>query len=346
MRIENRRGPVACFNTSFVPVRSQSGECMPIPRSKFVGARVRYTCSARENGKVGVKEERWLQWDSPRAEGSMMDLEGWHTDAVDLIDDMLNQTKLAMQPLRAEQCIASLATVRRKTGDENLNNINAFFRWLDTVTDDDGELKYERSPQQVQFHDTLIQACARIIYKREFDRDMAAIMERNRWTDVRQERFIGTPRRFGKTWAMAMLAANMLLSIPGFKCCIFATGKETTGNVLKLVKRFFTECPFNQKFKVVLSNSTRLEIESLTDLTDRREVQAFTSNASMSGPSSLSLLFVCVCLCLPPSSQTKCVLSSIRARESTETDRHDRDAFVADATHAIGTATEHGEPGE
>lgn len=58
---------------------------------------------------------------------------------------------------------------------------------------------FERSQNQVQFHDAFLTACARVIFKEDWGLHAPKIMEKMGWSRKFSEVMISTPRRFGKT---------------------------------------------------------------------------------------------------------------------------------------------------
>ena len=165
------------------------------------------------------------------------------------------------------------------TGDACLERMKRMFRFLDNSPD------VFRSKQQQQFHDALTEAAGRIIYRSDYENDTEAIMRRNRWGDTRQELFICTPRRFGKTWAMAMFAAILALACPNAIVSVYSTGQTAAGALLKLAKKFFRLLsPWSDKMSMVSENMTTLEFCPTGNRNDRRRISSYTSNPKISPP--------------------------------------------------------------
>jgi len=81
-------------------------------------------------------------------------------------------------------------------------------RTLQTLLSTIDDRGYQRSPQQVRFHDAFIRATSRVIYKKDWSRDRPKIMEINTWAACPSEILISTPRRFGKTFSCVHLATT------------------------------------------------------------------------------------------------------------------------------------------
>jgi len=61
---------------------------------------------------------------------------------------------------------------------------------------------FERSQQQLEFHEAFFRACGRVIYKDNWGTDKPQIMKAEGWTKCNSEVLISTPRRFGKTFSI------------------------------------------------------------------------------------------------------------------------------------------------
>lgn len=70
-------------------------------------------------------------------------------------------------------------------------------RQLLAIVDDRG---FERSSQQVEFHEAFINAVARILFREDWALAKPDILKRNGWEKSYSEVLISTPRRFGKTF--------------------------------------------------------------------------------------------------------------------------------------------------
>lgn len=95
---------------------------------------------------------------------------------------------------------------------------------------------YRRSLQQREFHDAFIRACLPHIYGLDyFDRHKRRILKRHGLKRMRSEVLCLTPRRFGKTTAVAMFAAAALLEIPDIVLAIFSTGSRASGGLMQQI---------------------------------------------------------------------------------------------------------------
>jgi hypothetical protein len=65
------------------------------------------------------------------------------------------------------------------------------------------ERGFQRSSQQIRFHDSFVRATSRVIYRDDWAKSQPAIAKKNGWETTPSEILISTPRRFGKTFSIA-----------------------------------------------------------------------------------------------------------------------------------------------
>lgn len=95
-----------------------------------------------------------------------------------------------------------------------------------------------REAHQIQFHNSVLDACARHIYGIDYLACLEEIFARTGSEEIRQEILVQTPRRFGKTTMVAMIVAALAAFVPGIKIGIFSTAKRTSQKLMEEVKRF------------------------------------------------------------------------------------------------------------
>lgn len=87
-------------------------------------------------------------------------------------------------------------------GDTNMRCLNALLRRVDMRG-------FERSSQQLEFHESFKKAAARIIYRADWATEKPAIMKKYNWDKVNGEVLISTPRRFGKTFSIVRVPLSI-----------------------------------------------------------------------------------------------------------------------------------------
>lgn len=143
--------------------------------------------------------------------------------------EMLNSLVSLKPKTHYETVTNQVKTKQKNYGDVRLTKIRMF---LDNVKG------YDRSEMQKQFHESFLQAVALHLYKDDPEVDMDKIMSMNEWPNLKQQCLCLTPRRFGKTTAVAMFVASYFLSVEKAQLCIFSTGKRASDGMLDKVHEF------------------------------------------------------------------------------------------------------------
>ena len=143
--------------------------------------------------------------------------------------EMLNSLVSLKPKTHYEAVTNQVKTKQKNYGDVRLTKIRMF---LDNVKG------YDRSEMQKQFHESFLQAVALHLYKDDPEVDMDKIMSMNEWPNLKQQCLCLTPRRFGKTTAVAMFVASYFLSVEKAQLCIFSTGKRASDGMLDKVHEF------------------------------------------------------------------------------------------------------------
>jgi hypothetical protein len=137
---------------------------------------------------------------------------------------------VSLKPKTHYEAVTNQVKTKQKNyGDIRLANIRIF---LDHVKG------YDRSEMQKQFHESFLQAVALHLYKDDPEVDMDKICAMNEWPNLKQQVLCLTPRRFGKTTAVAMFVAAYFLSVEKAQLCIFSTGKRASDAMLDKIHEF------------------------------------------------------------------------------------------------------------
>ena len=143
--------------------------------------------------------------------------------------EMLNELTNLKPKTHYQTVTNQVKTKQKNYGDVRLNNIRMF---IDHVKG------YDRSEMQKQFHESFLQSVALHLYKDDPEVDMDKIMSMNEWPNLKQQCLCLTPRRFGKTTAVAMFVASYFLSVEKCQLCIFSTGKRASDGMLDKIHEF------------------------------------------------------------------------------------------------------------
>lgn len=110
--------------------------------------------------------------------------------------------------------------------------LRCLYALLDLI-DDRG---YQRSNHQVRFHDAFIRATSRVMFKQEWGSNRPAIMKQHSWDKCPSEILISTPRRFGKTFSIAIFCACLALST-NLEIVVFSPARRASRKLLERVRQ-------------------------------------------------------------------------------------------------------------
>ena len=148
-------------------------------------------------------------------------------------------------PLRLSEQFSTLRLRQRRetSGDARFNEV---MRTLDQFADVHGA-PLVRSPLQRNFHLHMANAAVAAIYGNDFDASQKRILEKYQWDDFRQEVMIITARGEGKTYAVAMFVASVLMRCPGITVSVFAVSMRASENVVRLVRAMLLSHPDGER---------------------------------------------------------------------------------------------------
>jgi hypothetical protein len=139
-----------------------------------------------------------------------------------------------------------------------------------------------RSDIQRIFHRHMLNACLPVIYGAEFETCAETILKDNGWDEVKQEVLVVTCRREGKTMAVSLLVAGLLICVPYIKIVVFAVGMRTA---LQLVSRVESLCESHAigSGMIVRPHAKELLVmRNRQDRTDTRSLMALPCNSKVS----------------------------------------------------------------
>ena len=145
-------------------------------------------------------------------------------------------------------------------------------RTLDEFHDPASGRLLERSDTQRTFHTHMLNASAKSIYGRDFAVSASRILERNQWTEFRQEVCIITARGEGKTWSVAMYAASLMINQPMVSVVIFSVAKRQTIQMITLIKQMLASHPVGREMLKGRPGAEHLDLQGAGGPNDRRTV--------------------------------------------------------------------------
>jgi len=113
-------------------------------------------------------------------------------------------------------------------GDRLVKLIGEGLKYLD-------ENGYERSSQQRLFHRAFMQASYKMLYGEDLHKHLIRILEENHVHELRTEVACTTPRRFGKTFSIAMWCAVWLVLATDHDSSIYSTSSRVSMMLLDLI---------------------------------------------------------------------------------------------------------------
>ena len=164
-------------------------------------------------------------------------------------------------------------------GNAIVDNIRGWLSKLDTETTG-------RSYDQMRMQEMFLSGVTRNIYAKAYEMNQKAIMRRNGWDSLTPYVAVMTPRRFGKSWALAAFIAALALEMPSIVIAIFSTGGRASGKqdgLLQHIKRNLQGFGINN-FKV--DNNEHLYFEIKGNL---RQIKAFPAGRDRYAPANFPL---------------------------------------------------------
>ena len=110
--------------------------------------------------------------------------------AAEMADEMINADRVALNDDERQQLGEWLP------GDEYRGDVN--MRTLDRLLKRVDQRGFERSAQQLEFHQAFVRACGRVLYREDWATRKPEIMAKHGWERCNSEVLISTPRRFAR----------------------------------------------------------------------------------------------------------------------------------------------------
>jgi hypothetical protein len=110
-----------------------------------------------------------------------------------------------------------------------------------------------RSKGQRGLHTAMVGVMMTKIFEGESDAEMRTSMDKHKIDSNNQQLMCITPRRFGKTTAVAMFCAALAIAVPGVVISIFSTARRASSLLLQQIKGFLQQIP-GATAKIVSSN--------------------------------------------------------------------------------------------
>ena len=96
----------------------------------------------------------------------------------------------------------------------------------------------KRSKDQKKFHESMLNAVIPKLYGNSLSTELQRILTTNHWDDLHKVMMIMTPRRWGKTFSVAMFVACYAYWVPNSEQCVFSTSRRCSQKILELIANF------------------------------------------------------------------------------------------------------------
>jgi hypothetical protein len=169
---------------------------------------------------------------------------------------------------------AEVARARARAG-RSASVVGGATRRLDKLMHYLDNMGLQRSVGQRGLHVAMAGTMITRIFDGESDADMEMAMAKHDISSSRQQLMCITPRRFGKTTAVAMFCAALAVSVPGVVVSIFSTARRASSLLLQQIKSFIHAIP-GASSKIVSSN---VETIVLRDGSFRSKVSSYPGQA-------------------------------------------------------------------
>lgn len=137
------------------------------------------------------------------------------------------------------------------------------------------------SPMQKLFFNNMFGACAKLILRDDFDTERDDFMLELGLTRMQPQFMAITPRRFGKTYSVAMFVVAMAYAIEGVEQAIFSTGRRASSKLRDLIYAFICRIPGMKESIGDRNNSETIWINGSADPTDVRKISAYPSKVKV-----------------------------------------------------------------
>jgi len=136
------------------------------------------------------------------------------------------------------------------------------------------------SPMQRVFFDNMFGACAELIFKDDLETERDDLMLELGLTRLQKQFMAITPRRFGKTYSVAMFVVAMAFGVENLEQSIFSTGRRASQKLLDLIYWFMCKIP-GMKESIIRHNVETIWIQGPNGAGDIRKISSYPSKVKV-----------------------------------------------------------------
>jgi hypothetical protein len=151
-------------------------------------------------------------------------------------------------------------------------------------------------PVQHKFIEAFTFACAPRIYGKDWEANKIRFYEKYKLDRIHYQVLCMSPRRFGKTWSIAMFCLTMIWCVPGIIINVFSTNQRTSTSICRYIRKWLFALP---EGKARLANEAKQEVWVIpSDATLSHRTQREKSNhPNKAGIIALPSSVVGTCFC-------------------------------------------------
>lgn len=143
-----------------------------------------------------------------------------------------------------------------------------------------GSYGINSSAMQKLFFNNMFGACAQLIFKDDLSTERDDFMLELGLTRLQPQFMAITPRRFGKTYSVAMFVVAMAYAVEGLEQAIFSTGRRASSKLLDLIYAFMCRLP-GMKESIIRHNVETIHIQGPHGPTDIRKISSYPSKVKV-----------------------------------------------------------------
>lgn len=149
------------------------------------------------------------------------------------------------------------------------------------------------STMQKLFFNNMFGACAQLLFKADLETERDDYMLELGLTRLQPQFMAITPRRFGKTYSVAMFVVAMAFAVEGLEQAIFSTGRRASSKLLDLIFAFICRLP-GMKESITRHNVETIHIQGPHGKSDVRKISSYPSKVKVSARGPSLYLLGCV----------------------------------------------------
>ena len=138
------------------------------------------------------------------------------------------------------------------------------------------------SAMQKLFFNNMFSACAQLLFKDDLETERDDFMLDLGVTRLQPQFMAITPRRFGKTYSVAMFVVAMAFAVEGLEQAIFSTGRRASSKLLDLIYSFICRLP-GMKESIIRHNVETIHIQGPHGQNDIRKISSYPSKVKVRG---------------------------------------------------------------